>query len=246
MGINSLLSILPDSKLLLLHVGIEAQRPLTFQREWRCDFLVLEQSNLYEFWDKASWVFPAELLEWTKPLMPPHGYLHLYTELRILKIFFFLREREKKIGEGRKRNKKRYNYINMEKIKNIFAKEDLWPSYSWRIIWKMGDKDRYYHMSQLDLGLWRGAFLSDNFLKQDKSWENENPGRKHKAESLPWKGCQGKPNIRAGRWQDQSDRDDSASVWPERVTIPHGPPKQAAPPLFPQMALSWPKHGQLC
>ena len=159
---------------------------------------------------------------------------------------FFLKEREKKIGEWRKRNKKRYNYINMEKRKNIFAREDLWPSYSWSIIWKMGDKDRYYHMSQLDLGLWRGAFLSDNFLKQDKSWENENPGRKHKAESLPWKGCQGKPNIRAGRWQDQSDRDDSASVWPERVTIPHGPPKQAAPPLFPQMALSWPKHGQLC
>ena len=51
-------------------------------------------------------MFPAELLEWTKPLMPPHRYLHLYTELRILKIIF-LKEREKKIGEGRKRNKKR-------------------------------------------------------------------------------------------------------------------------------------------
>ena len=39
MGVDLLLSVLPDSELLLLHVGTEAQRPLIFPKRMKVWFL---------------------------------------------------------------------------------------------------------------------------------------------------------------------------------------------------------------
>ena len=72
---------------------------------------------------------------------------------------------------------------------------------------RKGLKLSLVYLDLLDLG----------YAVQSLKWKNKAEKMNTQEEDIKRKachgrGCQGKPNIRAGRWQDQSDRDDSASV----------------------------------